>query len=179
MLEVETPTLQPVYGGGFAKPFTTHHNALDTDFYLRISDEMYLKRLIVGGFEKVFEITKVFRNEGVDHDHNPEFTMFEAQIAYEDYHYGMDIVEELLEYTSKKVLGKTKVPYQEHILDFVRPWKRYRLVEAVKKYTGVDPLKWQSLKDAKNALINLKLSAEMKNDLDKMHSVGEVIALAF
>src|SRR3989338_4405133 len=108
-LEVETPTLQPVYGGGFAKQFKTHHNALNADFYLRISDEMYLKRLIVGGFEKVYEITKVFRNEGIDRDHNPEFTMFEAQIAFEDYNYGMDITEEMVEYVVKKVLGKTEV----------------------------------------------------------------------
>ncbi|HLD24802.1 MAG TPA: lysine--tRNA ligase [Patescibacteria group bacterium] len=178
-LEVETPTLQPVYGGGFARPFVTHHNALDADFYLRISDEMYLKRLIVGGFEKVFEITKVFRNEGVDHDHNPEFTMFEAQIAYEDYHYGMDIVEELLEYTAKRVTGKTNVEYQDAILEFARPWKRYRLVDAVKEFTGVDPLKWKSVEDAKAAVISLKLSDEMKHDLDKMQSIGEVTAFAF
>src|SRR3989339_598008 len=96
-IEVEAPTLQPVYGGGFARPFSTHHNKLDTDFYLRISDEMYLKRLIVGGFEKVFEITKVIRNEGIDFDHNPEFTMFEAQIAYQDYYYGMDLIEDIFE----------------------------------------------------------------------------------
>ena len=178
-LEVETPTLQPVYGGGFARPFTTHHNALDANFYLRISDEMYLKRLIVGGFEKVFEITKVFRNEGVDHDHNPEFTMFEAQIAYEDYHYGMDLVEELLEYTAKRVLGNSKAPYQDQVLEFARPWKRYRLVEAVQQFTGVDPLRWKSLKEAKDDMIDIHLSEEMKNDLNKMQSIGEVMAFAF
>ncbi|MDP3793156.1 MAG: amino acid--tRNA ligase-related protein, partial [Candidatus Uhrbacteria bacterium] len=103
-LEVETPTLQPIYGGGFARPFKTHHNALDVDFYLRISDEMYLKRLMVGGVERVYEITKVFRNEGIDHDHNPEFTMFEAQIAYQDYRFGMDITEEIFEQVALQVL---------------------------------------------------------------------------
>ena len=111
-VEVETPTLQPVYGGGFARPFSTHHNELDANLYLRISDEMYLKRLIVGGFEKVFEITKVFRNEGVDLDHNPEFTMFEAQIAYQDYSYGMNIIEEIIEQAALRVHGTTKFMYQ-------------------------------------------------------------------
>src|SRR3990170_1197625 len=131
-LEVETPTLQPIYGGGFAKPFITHHNALDSDFYLRISDEMYLKRLIVGGFEKVYEITKVFRNEGVDFDHNPEFTMFEAQVAFKDYNYGMNIIEEIVEDATQKILGTTKVTYQGTELEFKKLWKRLKLVEAVK-----------------------------------------------
>ena len=126
-VEVETPTLQPIYGGGFARPFSTHHNALDVDFYLRISDEMYLKRLVVGGFQKVYEITKVFRNEGVDRDHNPEFTMFEAMIAYQDYFYGMDIIEEIFEYIAKKVFGKTEFEYQGIKLSFKRPWKRMRV----------------------------------------------------
>ena len=178
-LEVETPTLQPVYGGGFARPFITHHNALGSDFYLRISDEMYLKRLIVGGLEKVYEITKVFRNEGVDYDHNPEFTMFEAQIAYEDYHYGMDIIEELTEYIVKKSLGTTKVKYQETELNFARPWKRYRMVEAIKEFTDLDPLKWQSLVEAKEAAKKLNLPEKQLADLKRMLSVGEVIAFVF
>ncbi|OGF99063.1 lysine--tRNA ligase [Candidatus Gottesmanbacteria bacterium RBG_16_38_7b] len=178
-LEVETPTLQPVYGGGFARPFITHHNALDADFYLRISDEMYLKRLIVGGFEKVYEITKVFRNEGVDHEHNPEFTMFEAQIAYEDYHYGMDIVEELLEYVTQNVLGKLKVIYQDKVLNFARPWKRYRLVEAVKKYTPLDPMQWKTVNEAKKAVLGNKISDELTAEMNKMRSLGEVMAFAF
>jgi len=177
--EVETPTLQPVYGGGFAKPFTTHHNALDSDFYLRISDEMYLKRLIVGGFEKVYEITKVFRNEGVDHDHNPEFTMFEAQIAFEDYEYGMNIIEKIVEYATIKVLGTTKVKYQKHNIDVKRPWKRYKLVKAVKEFTGIDPLEWKTLDGAKNATRKMKIAKEKLKDLNKIETVGEVMAFAF
>jgi lysyl-tRNA synthetase class 2 len=178
-IEVETPTLQPVYGGGFARPFVTRHNVLDADFFLRISDEMYLKRLIVGGYEKVFEITKVFRNEGVDHDHNPEFTMFEAQIAFEDYSYGMDIVEEITEYTAMQVLGTTKFTYQGQEMDVKRPWTRMKVVEAVKKFTGVDPLKWKTEKEAKVAIQKMDIPEEKFKELKKMHSVGECIAFAF
>lgn len=178
-VEVETPTLQPIYGGGFARPFKTYHYALDANFYLRISDEMYLKRLIVGGFEKVFEITKVFRNEGVDHDHNPEFTMFEAQIAYEDYTYGMDIIEEIIEYSAQKVLGKTKFIYQEVEMDVKRPWKRYTVMEAIKKFVKIDPLKWKSLSDAKSKVKKLPIEDIKKKHIDKIQSIGEVIAFVF
>ncbi|MBU1327413.1 lysine--tRNA ligase [Patescibacteria group bacterium] len=178
-LEVETPTLQPVYGGGFARPFITHHNELDSDFYLRISDEMYLKRLVVGGFDKVFEITKVFRNEGIDHDHNPEFTMFEAQIAYEDYRYGMDIIEEIMEYTVKRVAGGTKVTYQGRNIDFKRPWVRHTMVDAIKKYTGHDPLSWTSLADAKEAVKQMNIPEKTMKSLHRMQTVGEIIAFVF
>lgn len=179
-LEVETPTLQPVYGGGFAKPFVTHHNELDTDLYLRISDEMYLKRMIVGGFERVFEITKVFRNEGVDSDHNPEFTMFEAQIAYEDYSYGMNIIEEIIEYTAQKVLGTTRFEYQGVTMDVKRPWSRYRMVEAIARFVGVEPLTWKSLDEAKSAIQKIEMIPEDKfKELKKMRSVGECIAFVF
>lgn len=178
-LEVETPTLQPVYGGGFARPFKTHHNALDADFYLRISDEMYLKRLIVGGLEKVFEITKVFRNEGIDQDHNPEFTMFEAQIAYEDYKYGMDLIEEIIENAAHTVLGLTKFKYQGIEMDVKRPWARFRLVEAVEKFTGVDPLSFKSLDEAKTAVKKMGLKTEKYKDLDRFSSIGEVTAYIF
>jgi len=179
-LEVETPTLQPVYGGGFAKPFSTHHNALDSEFYLRISDEMYLKRLIVGGFEKVYEITKVFRNEGVDHDHNPEFTMFEAQIAYEDYTYGMDIIEEIMEHVAKEVFGTTEFTYGDTTISFARPWKRMKVVEAIKEFTGINPLEWTSLEEAKNAAKNVSaIPSEKHKELDKALTIGEVIAFVF
>lgn len=179
-LEVETPTLQPVYGGGFARPFSTHHNELDANFYLRISDEMYLKRMIVGGFDKVFEITKVFRNEGVDHDHNPEFTMFEAQIAYEDYSYGMDIIEEIFEYTALKVLGTTKFMYQGVEMNVKRPWSRYKVVEAIKEFTGVDALSWKTLAEAKAAIQKVEGIAEHKfAELKKMQHIGECIAFLF
>ncbi len=179
-LEVETPTLQPIYGGGLARPFVTHHNVLDTDFYLRISDEMYLKRLIVAGFEKVFEITKVFRNEGVDRNHNPEFTMFEAQIAYQDYFYGMDITEELIEYVARQVLGSTKFTYQGLEMDVRRPWPRHRLVEAVHKFTGVDPLVWKRVGEAKEAIQAMEGIPEAKLGLlAKLQSLGESMVFAF
>jgi len=178
-IEVETPTLQPVYGGGFARPFSTHHNELDTDLYLRISDEMYLKRLIVGGFEKVFEITKVFRNEGIDLDHNPEFTMFEAQIAYQDYSYGMDIIEEIIENAAIRAHGTTKFMYQGVAMDVKRPWPRLRMVEAIRQYTGVDPLTWSTLAGAKKAIQAMEVKEEKFKELKKITSVGECIAFAF
>lgn len=177
--EVETPTLQPVYGGGFARPFVTHHNALGSDFYLRISDEMYLKRMIVGGMEKVYEITKVFRNEGVDYDHNPEFTMFEAQIAFEDYEYGMDLIEEITEYCVKKSLGKTKIKFKDYELEWKRPWQRYRLVEAVEKFTKLKPMAWKTVSEAKKEVKKLKLSEEKKAEIKRLLSIGEVMAFAF
>ena len=178
-VEVETPTLQPVYGGGLAKPFKTHHNVLDADLYLRISDEMYLKRLIIGGFEKVYEITKVFRNEGVDFDHNPEFTMFEAMTAYEDYEYGMDIIEEIIEYAAKKTLGTTEFEFQGTKMSVKRPWKRYKYVEAIKEIAGIDPMSWKTLEEAKNAAKKLEIREDKLGELKKMKSIGEVIAFVF
>jgi len=177
-IEVETPTLQPIYGGGFARPFKTHHNALDADFYLRISDEMYLKRLLVGGFEKVYEITKVFRNEGIDHDHNPEFTMFEAQAAYEDYRYGMDVFEEIFETAAKTVLGTTEIKHEDVVIDVKRPWPRLTLVDSVEKIGGLRVSNWQQVEEAKKALAE-KLPAKKIAELKKMHSIGELIAFAF
>ena len=178
-LEVETPTLQALYGGGFARPFITHHNELKRDFYLRISDEMYLKRLIVGGFEKVYEITKVFRNEGIDFDHNPEFTMFEAQIAYQDYRYGMDIIEELFEYVALHVLGTTELQFKDDAISVKRPWKRYKLVEAIKTFSGIDPLKWKTISEAKKAIVGCGIKEEKLSELDKMQSLGQMMAFLF
>lgn len=179
-LEVETPTLQPIYGGGLARPFVTHHNELDADLYLRISDEMYLKRLIVGGIEKVFEITKVFRNEGIDKDHNPEFTMFEAQIAYQDYAYGMDIIEEIIEYVALRVLGTTKFDYQGTVMDVKRPWSRYSMTEAISRFAGVDPLIWKTVNEAKSAIQEIEgIPEEKLSELNKMQSIGECIAFVF
>ncbi|MBI4714241.1 lysine--tRNA ligase [Candidatus Uhrbacteria bacterium] len=177
-IEVETPTLQPVYGGGFARPFKTHHNALDADFYLRISDEMYLKRLIVGGFEKVYEITKVFRNEGIDRDHNPEFTMFEAQIAYQNYFYGMDLFEEIFEHSVKQSVGKTQVRHGEILVELARPWKRIRLIEAVEKIGEISKEIWN---DEELARLELKkrLSKDQHENIARMKSVGELMAFAF
>jgi lysyl-tRNA synthetase class 2 len=137
-LEVETPVLQPLYGGAAARPFTTHHNALDMTLYLRIADELYLKRLVVGGFEGVYEISKDFRNEGIDRSHNPEFTMMELYVAYEDYSFMMNLVEEMINKICHEVLGSSKVMYQGEELDFTPPWPRLRLFDAIKKYAGVD-----------------------------------------
>ncbi len=137
-MEVETPALQPLYGGAFARPFITHHNTLDMELYLRIADELYLKRLIVGGFEGVFEIAKDFRNEGMDKDHNPEFTMMEIYIAYKDYSFMMDLTEEMVSTICEQVLGKTKVQYQDHTIETKPPWKRVTYFEAIKEETGLD-----------------------------------------
>jgi len=178
-LEIETPTLQPIYGGGFARPFATHHNELDSDFYLRISDEMYLKRLIVGGFEKVFEITKVFRNEGIDHDHNPEFTMFEAQIAYQDYVYGMDLIEEIIEYVATRALNTDKFVYQDIEMSVARPWTRYKMVEAIEKFTGIDVMEWKTAAEAKKVIQTLAIEERKTKTLKTMRTVGECIAFVF
>jgi lysyl-tRNA synthetase class 2 len=138
-LEVETPTLQPIYGGANARPFITHHNALDIDLYLKISDELYLKRLIIGGFEKVYEIDHNFRNEGIDRTHNPEFTMMECYWAWADYEDMMRLTEQLFTYVAKKVLGTTKVEFAGHKIDLKPPWRRLSMFEAIKKYLGWSP----------------------------------------
>ncbi|KDE55347.1 lysine--tRNA ligase [Methanoculleus sp. MH98A] len=137
-LEFETPTLQPIYGGANARPFTTHHNALDQKLYLRIAPELYLKRLVVGGFDKVFEIAKNFRNEDIDTNHNPEFTMVEVYEAYRDYNDMMDLTEEILSHLAEKVLGTTVCSFAGHDLDFSRPWRRLTMEEAVREYAGID-----------------------------------------
>ena len=137
-MEVETPTLQAVYGGANAKPFITKHNALNTDFYLRISPELYLKRLIVGGFERVYELCKDFRNEGIDTSHNPEFTMMEFYMAYADYNDMMKFTEELFNYVARKVVGKTKITYQGKEIDLKAPWPRLSMKDAIKKYGNID-----------------------------------------
>ncbi|MCS7192558.1 MAG: lysine--tRNA ligase [Armatimonadetes bacterium] len=142
-IEVETPILQPVYGGALARPFMTHHNALDMDLYLRIAPELYLKRLIVGGLEKVYEIGRNFRNEGVDARHNPEFTMLEAYQAYADYKDIMELTEELVAYVAQTVLGTTKIKYQGHEIDLKPPWQRMPLMEAIKETTGFDFLEFR------------------------------------
>lgn len=137
-LEVETPILSPIAGGAAARPFTTHHNTLNIDMYLRIATELYLKRLIVGGFEKVYDMGKNFRNEGIDIRHNPEFTMIELYEAYADYNDMMEITENMVAYVCEKVNGTTKVTYQGTEIDFKPPWRRITMVDAVKEYAGVD-----------------------------------------
>jgi len=137
-LEVETPILQPIYGGAAAKPFVTHHNALDMDLYLRIANELYLKRLIVGGFDGVYEFSKDFRNEGLSRFHNPEFTQVELYVAYKDYNWMMDFMEEMIEKVALELHGSTKVTVGEHDIDFKRPWPRIPMYEAIEKETGHD-----------------------------------------
>jgi lysyl-tRNA synthetase class 2 len=137
-LEVETPVLQPLYGGAAARPFTTHHNTLDMKLYLRIANELYLKRLIVGGFDGVYEFSKDFRNEGMSRFHNPEFTQIELYVAYKDYEWMMNLVEEMVEKVAIDLHGTTKVQVGENIIDFKRPWKRYTMYEAIQHFTGID-----------------------------------------
>ena len=137
-LEVETPILQPLYGGAAARPFKTHHNTLDTTLYLRIANELYLKRLVVGGYNGVFEFSKDFRNEGMDRFHNPEFTQMELYVAYKDYEWMMDLVEEMVEKVAMALHGTTQVQVGENLIDFKRPWKRYTMFEAIEHFTGID-----------------------------------------
>lgn len=137
-LEVETPILQPLYGGAAARPFKTHHNTLDMTLYLRIANELYLKRLVVGGFDGVYEFSKDFRNEGMSRFHNPEFTQIELYVAYKDYYWMMDLVEEMIEKVAIATNGTTEVKVGENVINFKRPWKRFTMYEAIQEYTGVD-----------------------------------------
>lgn len=138
-LEVETPVLQPIYGGASAFPFSTHHRALDMKLFMKISPELYLKRLIVGGFEKVYEIGKNFRNEGIDRSHNPEFTMLEWYEAYTDYNYQMTQFEELVSQLALKITGSMKMQYQGKEIDFTPPWRRLTVMDGIKEYAHIDP----------------------------------------
>jgi len=144
-LEVETPTLQPIYGGAMARPFVTHHNALDMTLYLRISDELYLKRLIVGGFEKVYEICKDFRNEGVSTKHNPEFTAMECYWAYADYNDMMWLTEHMVAFIAEQALGSTRFIFQGQTVDVSPPWQRRTLRDAIRELTGIDYMEFPTL----------------------------------
>jgi lysyl-tRNA synthetase class 2 len=137
-MEVETPILQPLYGGAAARPFKTHHNTLDMTLYLRIANELYLKRLIVGGYDGVYEFSKDFRNEGMSRFHNPEFTQMELYVAYRDYQWMMDLVEEMVEKVAMDLHGSTEVQVGNHLINFQRPWKRISMFDAIKEFTGVD-----------------------------------------
>ncbi len=171
-IEVETPVLQPIYGGANARPFTTYHNTLEQSLYLRIANELYLKRLIVGGFERVYEFSRDFRNEGMDRDHNPEFTMLELYQAYADYHQIMELTETLIAETAKAIHGTTKVQYQEHELDFTPPWRRLSMVDAVREHSGIDPVPLSA-----DALY--KAAANAGVDLAGDETKGEIIAELF
>jgi len=137
-MEVETPILQPIYGGAAARPFKTHHNTLDMDLYLRIANELYLKRLVVGGFDGVYEFSKDFRNEGMSRFHNPEFTQMELYVAYKDYNWMMCLVEEMVEKIAVDLHNKTDLKVGENIISFKKPWKRLTMYEAIEEYTGID-----------------------------------------
>jgi len=158
-LEVETPVLQPLYGGAAARPFVTHHNALDIDLFLRIADELYLKRLVVGGFDGVYEISKDFRNEGMDRSHNPEFTMLELYVAYKDYEWMMNLVEELFESVCSTVFGNLEFTFEGKQIKFDRPWKRIKYVDAILDKTGVDIIQ-ASENDLKNLARNIGIETE-------------------
>ena len=153
-MEVETPILQPLYGGAAAKPFITHHNSLDIDLYLRIADELYLKRLIVGGFNGVYEISKDFRNEGMDRTHNPEFTMMELYVPFKDYEWMMQFVEKLITHICKKVFNTLEFTYEGKKINFNTPWKRISFVDAIRDKTGVDVIN-ASEDELKNLAKNL------------------------
>ena len=171
-IEVETPILGAIAGGAAAKPFTTHHNTLDMDMYLRIAPELYLKRLIVAGFEKVYEIGRNFRNEGMSVRHNPEFTSIELYEAYSDYNDMMEITENMVAYACEKINGTTKVTYQGTEIDFMPPWRRITMVDAVKEYSGVD---FNEIKSAEEAqAIAKEKHLEFAKPLDKV-TKGDVL----
>jgi lysyl-tRNA synthetase class 2 len=161
-IEIKTPALQPIYGGATAKPFITHHNALDTDLYLRIADELYLKRLIVGGFEKVYEVCTDFRNEGIDRWHNPEFTQLEFYWAYADYRDLMDLTQDMLSGIVKKVTGDFKVEYGDKTVDFKPPWKKLTFRDAILENTKVDIEKVKTLKDLKRLMEEKKVRVDFE-----------------
>lgn len=177
-IEVDTPILATIASGAAARPFITHSNALDIDLYLRIATELYLKRLIVGGFERVYEMGKDFRNEGIDVRHNPEFTMIELYQAYADYNDMMELTENLVAYCAEKVLGTTKINYQGTELDLTPPWNRLTMVDAVKKYSGVDFREIKTDEEAREVAKKLNVVDELKKDL-KDCTKGDILNAAF
>ena len=172
-LEVETPMLVSNAGGAAARPFETHFNALDEDFKLRISLELYLKRLIVGGMERVYEIGRVFRNEGLDTRHNPEFTLMELYQAYTDYNGMMDLTENLYRHVAQEVLGTTVIEYNGVQMDLGKPFERITMVDAVKKYAGVDWNEVETLEQAR------ALAKEHHVEFEERHKKGDILALFF
>ncbi len=172
-MEVETPMLVANAGGAAARPFETHFNALDEDLKLRISLELYLKRLIVGGMERVYEIGRVFRNEGLDTRHNPEFTLMELYQAYTDYHGMMDLTENLYRYVAKEVTGSEVLTYGEHTMDLSKPFERITMVDAVKKYSGVDFNEIKTLEEAR------AIAKEKHVEYEERHTKGEILNLFF
>ena len=174
-LEVDTPVLQPLEIGASARPFKTHHNALDMDMYLRIETELYLKRLIVGGFDRVYEVGRIFRNEGMDRSHNPEFTTVEMYQAYSDYFQMMDLIEDMYKTITKNVCGTDKITYQGVEIDMGKKWERLTMKEAVKKYAGADYDEWATDEDARAAAKAKGVEAEEGDAATK----GNVLAAFF
>ena len=170
-LEVETPILQPIYGGAAARPFKTHHNTLDMTLYLRIANELYLKRLIVGGFDGVYEFSKDFRNEGMSRFHNPEFTQVELYVAYKDYHWMMDLVEEMVEKIALDLHGTTEVQVGDNMINFQRPWKRYTMYEAIEHFTGIDV---SSMNENEMAETAKKLGVEVDSSMGRGKLIDEI-----
>ncbi len=170
-LEVETPILQPLYGGAAAKPFKTHHNTLDMTLYLRIANELYLKRLIVGGFNGVYEFSKDFRNEGMSRFHNPEFTQVELYVAYKDYYWMMNLVEEMIEKVALDLHGSTEVKVGDNVIDFKRPWKRFTMYEAIQHFTGIDI---SEMDEATLRETCKKLQVPMDNTMGKGKLIDEI-----
>jgi lysyl-tRNA synthetase class 2 len=170
-LEVETPILQPLYGGAAARPFKTHHNTLDMELYLRIANELYLKRLVVGGFDGVYEFSKDFRNEGMSRFHNPEFTQMELYVAYKDYAWMMDLVEEMVEKIAMDLHGKTEIQVGDNLINFQRPWKRYTMYEAIDHFTGIDISKMDEATMAETAK---KLGVEVDKSMGRGKLIDEI-----
>ena len=181
-IEVEIPVLQPVYGGAAARPFITHVNSLNRDFYLQISPELYLKRLIIGGMEKVYFLGKNFRNEDIDRTHNPEFSMMECYEAYVDYNTVMKLTEDMIEHICKKVNGTTKIKYNNNIIDFKAPWTRITMFEAIKKFAKLDVEKMSDT-ELKSEIHKAKLEAgsrdEMINELFEHYAESKLIQPTF
>ena len=172
-LEVDTPILNTIAGGAAARPFITHHNTLDMDMYLRIANELYLKRLIVGGFDKVYEMGRMFRNEGISIKHNPEFTNIELYSAYEDYNDMMNIAEEIISTVAKNVLGTTKITYQGTEIDLTPKWKRITMIDSIKEVTGIDFNKIETDKEAK------EIAKELGLEYEETMTRGHIINLVF
>jgi lysyl-tRNA synthetase class 2 len=173
-IEVETPILQPLYGGAAAKPFVTHHNSLDIDLYLRIADELYLKRLIVGGFNGVYEISKDFRNEGMDRTHNPEFTMMELYAAYKDYEWMMEFVEKMVNHIAMEVIGSSKLSIEGNEVDFSPPWKRISMIDELEKVTNINVLEVSKEELAKEVK---KRGAKLEGNENKGQLIDELFSI--
>jgi lysyl-tRNA synthetase, class II len=171
-LEFNTPVIQPQYGGGTAKPFKTHVNALGCDMYLAISHELYLKRLIVAGYDKVYTIGRYFRNEGIDRSHHPEFSMVETMAAYENYEYNMNLIEEMFRHVALSVFGRTEFTVRGHVIDFGKPWRRVSMAEAVREKTGIDFAAMKSVEEANANLASLGIG-------EPQPSIGEALVRAF